>query len=105
MTHESAVLRRDDQPSIEVSNVGFVAADAKQKRTGIVGFTSFDLNRDIRVEATVRRTTAGVLSLSYPANRDRFGFRHFAIHPIHERARVTIESQVFAELRRQGVEL
>ncbi|MBI1852637.1 MAG: hypothetical protein HYR85_20020 [Planctomycetes bacterium] len=95
------MLRRDESifPTIEVSGVRFRAADAKWQRTGLVGFVAFVLNRDLRIEATVRRTNSGVLRLSYPAHRDQFGLQHFAVHPVHDRARVEIERQVLAHVR------
>lgn len=81
---------------IDLSELRFVKGSSVDRRTGLLGYVSFLLNRSIRVDGvTLRRTAEGRLTLSYPARQDREGREHPYFRPIDDDARREIERQAF----------
>jgi len=87
---------------IEVSNVRFVASNRDDARRGLLGFVACVVGDALHLDGlTLRRTTDGRLTLSFPARRDACGRQHFFVRPLDEVTRCDIENQVFEAL---GVE-
>lgn len=88
--------------SLRVSGVRFSPGTTRDAEAGLVGFVSFLVGDELRVDgATVRRTAEGRLALSYPSKRRR-GREFPFVRPISDEARRSIERQVFAELGLDG---
>jgi DNA-binding cell septation regulator SpoVG len=83
---------------IKVSRVTLSAARGRDRRSGLLGFVSFEIS-GLRLEGvTIRRTQDGRLVLSFPQRRDVRGDEHALVRPIHNETRLEIERQVFAAL-------
>ncbi len=85
--------------SISVGNVTFVAGSDADVDSGLLSFVKFTINGQIAVDGvTLRLTSCGKLTLSFPKRRDRSGAEHPFLNPINAKARASIEEQVFARL-------
>ena len=79
-----------------VSDVRFVASSERDQRIGLLGYASFLLHGDIRIDGVaVRQTLDRRLVLSYPAKSSRGGVQHPYVLPINKPAREAIERAVF----------
>lgn len=86
-----------------ISAVTFAAAPAGLVSGGLLGWASFDLNDGLRLEAAVRHTRDDRFVLSFPSRRTRDGARRSVVQPTGSGVRQSIEDQVLAQLRAQGV--
>lgn len=88
-------------PSVTV--VAFTVAPPRAVADGLLGWAEVVLNDAILItNVQVRRARDGHQFLAFPTRTDRWGRRHHMVRPLDDAARVAIESQVFAALRRQG---
>ena len=77
---------------------------ALDQSRGLVGWLSFVLNENLRLDGiALRRTREGDLRLSFPERRDSDGRRHPVVRPLDAEARDEIEAQVFQALEAQEV--
>ena len=87
------------RPRFVISNVSFSHAAEWRRSTGLLGWVTFILDGCLAVDGVaVRRTTFGLLTLSFPARTDAGGRRHPIVRPLDEETRRDIESQVFSSL-------
>lgn len=86
---------------IEVSDVRFIASSIREQKTGLLGYVSFLINGVIRIDGVTLRAKAkdSALALSFPAKRDRQGRDHSLVRPIDHATRLSIEEQVFNQIR------
>jgi len=90
---------------IEVRIRTWTRASDADIRTGLIGYVSLFCGPWILDGVTVRRTTDGRMTLSYPERRDGRGRSHSLIQPIDDAARQAIEKMVFgAATVAEGVE-
>ena len=88
---------------IRVTEVRLIAATERDVATGLLGWVSFILGGALRLDSiTLRRSTAGRLSLSYPERRDGQGRGHPIVRPLDDVMRRDIERQVLAALNLDG---
>jgi hypothetical protein len=84
---------------LHVSDIRFTAAGPEDITRGLVGWTSFVLNEQLRVDGvTIRKTATGRICLSFPARTTPQGRRRFFIHPMSDSARLDIERQILGVL-------
>ena len=77
----------------------FTAATESELSTGLLGFVSCIVNGSLVLDGiAVRQTADARLTLSFPARRDWLGRQHFPVRPIDDRARRSIELQIFRAL-------
>ena len=87
----------------EVSHVQFVAASSQDFARGLLGWVSFNIDGNLRIDGVgVRRTLDNRLALSFPARRDGSGRQHPFVRPLDDATRREIEAQVFQSL---GIEI
>jgi hypothetical protein len=99
-TNEPSVIA----PSFYVDEVHFVSSEKKERRTGLLGFVSFRINRGLRIDGvSLRRTRNGDHALSFPGRRSLAGYEFPYVRPLDDRTRREIEAQVFAALGIEGV--
>lgn len=85
--------------TLGVSHVRLATASPNDRDRGLLGYVSLVLNSQLRLDGvTLRRTSTGRLSLSYPERRDRRGGSHPYVQPLTDAAREHVERQVFAAL-------
>ena len=81
---------------LQVTGVQFVAADGRDRRTGLLGWISCVVNGALVLDGiALRRTRSGRLRLSFPARRDSRGILHHHIRPLDDFTRRDLERQVF----------
>lgn len=86
---------------VRITDVAVTVAPDDDRRSGLLAYLAVTVNRALRVTGlALRRSSAGELYVSFPARTDDAG-RHAILHPIDEKARLEIERQIFAELRRR----
>ena len=84
---------------IFIGDPSFQLASAADRQSGLLAWISFVLNGAIIVDGvTLRRTSEGRLTLSFPERRDRSGKAHAIVQPLYAAARSDIERQVLAAL-------
>ncbi len=84
---------------LKVTGVRFVPAPARQLRAGLLGWATFVMAGQVRVDGVaIRRTLDGRRALSFPERTDSSGRRHPVIRPLDDYTRREIETQVFAAL-------
>lgn len=84
---------------MKITDITFKAGDALAERAGLLGWISATIDNRLRLDGlTLRRTTSGRLTLSFPAKRDGTGRKHSYVRPIDDRTRLEIEQQVFHAL-------
>ena len=84
---------------IQVSEIKFVASGPADAERGLLGFLSCVVAHGLRLDGlTLRRTSDGRFSISYPARRDAAGRQHFFVRPTDEVIRCDIENQVLEAL-------
>lgn len=89
---------------LQVHDVAFAPADPQLLSRGVLGFATVSLNSSVRVSGfKVRREPEGGYSVSFPTKRDRLGKYHVVLEPLGPAARHSIEGQILADLREQGV--
>ena len=98
--HERIVDARLSVPL--VSDVGFSAATPSQVQQGLVGYVTLIVLDALRTECTLRRTTDGRLTISFPIRRDSMGRAHSKIAPASAAAHAAIEAAVLRALEDQG---
>lgn len=82
-----------------VSGVRFNSASLHDMRRGLVGYATFILNGDVRIDGVaVRRSRQGRLYLAFPARRDALGIDHPLVQPLGCQVRHQIERQVLEAL-------
>jgi hypothetical protein len=88
---------------INISGVAFRSARELDRKSGLLGWTSFLVNGVLRLDSiAVRRTRHGALTLSFPSRRDHEGVDHSLVCPISADAHRAIESDVIGALRGEG---
>ena len=66
---------------------------------GLLGWASFVLDGDVRVDGlAVRRTLHGELTCSWPGRRGAGGRLHHHVWPIDDAARLRLEGELLAHL-------
>lgn len=84
---------------LSISQVRLVRAAPADMATGLLGWVSLVLGDLLRLDGlTLRRTSNGLLTLSFPARRDASGRQHAIVRPIDDAVRREIEEAVFAAL-------
>ncbi len=84
---------------LRVSEIRFAAANPELQQTGLLGWVTCVLGGVLRVDGIMlRRTSAGRLTLSFPARKDRGGVLHPLLQPLDDASRAEIERQVFCQL-------
>jgi len=87
-----------------IDGVEFRAAQRVDVLSGLLGWASFRVGGDLRINSVgVRITRQGRHTLSFPCRRDRANVEHAIVSPTSAAAHQAIEQLVLAELRRQGV--
>jgi hypothetical protein len=85
--------------NIDISRLRYVPADPFERRNGLFGYLSLDVNDALRLDGiTVRRTRDGRLTLSYPVRTNERGVEFFVVRPIRDDVRLAIEHRVFEDL-------
>jgi DNA-binding cell septation regulator SpoVG len=84
-----------------IRNIQFTPASDREAQRGLLAYVQLEYGLLLLDGVTLRRTTEGGLTLSWPERRDRHGRRHTLLRPIDDKARLDIEAAVLAELRRQ----
>ncbi|MCC7014866.1 MAG: septation protein SpoVG family protein [Planctomycetes bacterium] len=88
---------------LSVSRVQFREAPILDQHAGLLGWVSIELNGALVIaDVQVRRTREGREYLAFPSRIDGRGERRSVVRPLTDEARVEIERQVVAELRKQG---
>ncbi|MEE9392632.1 MAG: septation protein SpoVG family protein [Planctomycetota bacterium] len=91
--------------ALTVSNITFIAGSDADIDSGLLCFVKFTLNDQIAIDGvTLRLTSSGKLTLSFPKRKDRTGNEHPFLYPINATARANIEEQVFARLPRRAAQ-
>lgn len=79
---------------IEITDVVFTPARTADIATGLLGYVRFVIGGAVAIDGvTVRRTTAGRITLSFPKRRD-----HPIVHPTSAAVRSHIEQSVMSRL-------
>ncbi len=87
-----------------ISNVVFSASSPRQIAQGLVGWIRCVLDGCVCLDGiALRQTASGKLVLVFPGRRDRLGRDHAFVRPADESTRRSIELQIMAALRAQGV--
>jgi len=87
-----------------VTRVQFTPARKGDRDSGLLGYVVVELDDMLEFDGfTLRRTTLGEHRISFPARKDGHGRHHAIVRPVRAEARQSIEQQILAELRRQGV--
>ena len=87
-----------------ISNVRFKAARRLDSNAGLLGWVIFELDGLVEVDcSSVRLTNSGQFAIAFPTRRDREDRQHAVIAPMSGTIRRSIEQQVLAALREQGV--
>jgi hypothetical protein len=82
-----------------VSRVHLAWARSRDRRDGLLGWLSFALDGSVLVDGVALRINAdGSPALRWPARRDGSGLLRFAVRPLSDEARLSIEQQVLAAL-------
>lgn len=86
-----------------VHSIKFTPATPKDRLTGLLGYVSFTLPGDLRLDGVaVRLTRDKRHALSFPRRIDSKGDEHPIIRPMTPAARAAIEGQVLGHLRSMG---
>lgn len=83
---------------LDVTHVSWTAAGVADAQAGLLAFLQVELCGAVVISATLRRTAAGRLALSFPMRTDRRGARHPIIRSTDAQARRELERQVFERL-------
>jgi len=82
-----------------VGRVQLTRAQPRDRRNGLVGWLSFELDGAVVVDGVALRLAAdGSPALRWPARRDGSGLLRYSVRPLSEAARLAIERQVIAAL-------
>ena len=82
-----------------VTEVRLSPVTRQDRQRGLLGFVRCVLGGSVLIDGVaLRRTTDGVLALSFPVRRRARGRFHGVLRPLDNRARLEIERQVFAAL-------
>ena len=85
-----------------VSEIHFHRASLADRERGLLGWVTLVLH-GLRVDGIqVRRTSAGHVAVYWPERIDKAGDKHPVVWPLDDDARLAIEREVIAELRRRG---
>ena len=84
---------------MNIADLRFRNASLSLQATGLLGWISFTIDGDLRLDGlTLRRTVDGRIALSFPSKRDRTGRERPYIRPVGDHARRELETQVFDAL-------
>lgn len=83
---------------MKVSELRFTRASEELRRSGLLGWTRFDLGPVAIDGVAVRKTVDGRHVLAFPERRG-----HAIVRPITDAARREIEEQILGSLRASGV--
>ena len=84
---------------LAVTSAGLISASESDTRAGLLGYVSCVVGDVLLLDGiTLRRTSDGRLTLSYPARRDSRGRQHAYVRPIDDASRRDLEAQIFARL-------
>jgi len=72
----------------------WVRGSDRDERSGLLGYVSVFYGDLILDGLTIRRTTEGRVTISYPQRRDGRGHGHAIIRPIDDDARLRIEKAI-----------
>ena len=79
----------------EITDVHLAIPPEDSADRGLIGFVSFTLNGGLHIESlTMRQTSDGRLTLSYPSRKDQQDQRHFIVRPLNDEVRRDIERQI-----------
>ena len=81
-----------------VTDVRMTQSSPAEVRAGLIGYVECTLASAVMITLTLRLTTDRRPALSFPKRKDSRGNRHAIAKPIDQRARIQIESEVFAAL-------
>mgnify|MGYP003649823786 CR=1 FL=1 len=82
-----------------VSAIGFVRANDRDVRTGLVGYVTCVISDTLQLDGITLRVTADRRpTLSFPTRTDARGRKHPYVRPIDDDARQAIEAAVFDAL-------
>jgi DNA-binding cell septation regulator SpoVG len=82
---------------IEIKIRSWVRGSDEDQRAGLLGYLSAYYGSLVIDGITVRRTTEGRITLSYPERRDGKGRRHSIVRPVDDSARREIERVVLGQ--------
>lgn len=86
-------------PSLEVRIRSWTRASDADVRAGLLAWVVVEFGGTLLIDdLTIRRTSRGKLSISFPTRRSRAGERHSIVRPLDADARAAIERAVFAEI-------
>ena len=89
--------------AFRITDIRFRPSKSMDERGGLLGWSSFVLNDDLRVSSVaVRRTRGGAITLSFPTRKDGQGIPRPIVIPTTHVAHKSIEAVVLAELRALG---
>ena len=83
---------------LQVTGVAWLNAGVADVASGLLAYLEVELCGSVVVSATLRQTSTGRFSLSFPMRTDRRGARHPIIRSTDAQARRELERQVFARL-------
>ncbi|MCA8974452.1 MAG: hypothetical protein KDC98_07005 [Planctomycetes bacterium] len=89
----------------EISEIEFTPASASDQRTGLLGFVQLRYGAMRLDGLTLRRTTSGRLTVSYPSRRDREGQYHPYFAPADAAKRADFERWFLEVCKRSGGDL
>ncbi len=82
-----------------ITDVYFSSGTPSDRDAGLLGWLRCTLNNSVRLDGlTLRVTTEGRLSVSFPSRRDRRGAEHYILRPIDDPTRREFERQIFEGL-------
>ena len=86
-------------PTIQIGNVVFTAANPDDAQAGLIGWLSAIINGSLRIDGiALRRCRSGRLTLSFPARQDGCGKLRYYLRPIDDPSRREIERQIFSAI-------
>lgn len=84
---------------VRVARVHLTRPRAADRRQGLLGWLSFELDGSVVIDGVaLRRAADGSPALRWPARRDGSGLLRYAVRPLSEDARLAIERQVLAAI-------
>jgi hypothetical protein len=85
-----------------ITRVRLTSASFHQSRAGLIGYVTLQYG-DLLVDGiTLRVTSRGRPTLTFPARRDQRGREHPLVRPADRKTRDAIEAAVFAALGLEG---
>jgi DNA-binding cell septation regulator SpoVG len=76
----------------------WIKASAADERTGLIGWISVEYGSLLIDNITLRRTSAGRLTLSFPTRTAKNGQKHAVVRPLDDVARREVERVILEQL-------